>query len=141
MGTDLVARLERAASRHFAAAPVRFGYLFGSRAHGYPRPDSDVDVAIHLGGALDPGAAVDLAVQLGVGLTTELRAEVDLVVLDHAPLPLVGRVLQGRIVIYSVDEPARVRFESQRLREFLDFQIRAEPLDRLLLTEIAAGRR
>lgn len=67
--------------------------------------------------------------------------DVDLVLLDQAPLPLVGRALQSRIVIYSRDEPARVRFESRRLREFLDFQIKAEPLDRLLLAQIAAGRR
>lgn len=142
MDSELVSRLEHAALRVFAGTPVRFAYLFGSRAVGRPRPSSDVDVAVFLGGEVDRADGLGVRLGLARRLATEAgEPDVDLVVLDHAPLPLVGRVLQSRIVIYSRDEPARVRFESLRLRQFLDFQIRAEPLDRLLLAEIAAGRR
>lgn len=139
---ELVARLKRAAPRAFADTPVRFAYLFGSRAGGRPRPDSDVDVAVYLGGEGDPADELGVRLHLARRLAEESgEPDIDLVVLDDAPLPLVGRVLQRRIVIYSRDEPARVRYESLQLRQFLDFQIKAEPLDRLLLAAIAAGRR
>lgn len=74
----------------------------------------------------------DLVSRLGFGAA---RAFAD------TPPPLVGRVLQRRVVIYSRDEPARVRFESRRLRGFLDFQIRAEPLDRAVLERADADLR
>ncbi|MGH8897395.1 MAG: type VII toxin-antitoxin system MntA family adenylyltransferase antitoxin [Egibacteraceae bacterium] len=142
MDVDLVSLLERGAARVFPDTPVRFAYLFGSRAGGRPRPGSDVDVAVFLGGGPEMPDRLTLSLHLAGRLAKESgEPDIDLVVLDDAPLPLVGRVLQSRIVIYSRDEPTRVRFESRRLREFLDFQIRAEPLDRLLLAEIAAGRR
>lgn len=142
MRDDLVVRLEQAADRAFRDTPVRFAYLFGSRATGRHRPDSDTDVAVHLGGQIDQNDELTVALRLCRRLSDEARIpDLDLVVLDHSPLPLVGRVLTSRVVIYSANEPARVRYESRRLREFLDFQIKAEPLDRLLLAEIAAGRR
>ncbi|MGH8907866.1 MAG: type VII toxin-antitoxin system MntA family adenylyltransferase antitoxin [Egibacteraceae bacterium] len=142
MDADLVVRLKQAADRAFRDTPVRFAYLFGSRATGRPRPDSDTDVAIHLGGQVDRADELMVALGLIRRLADEARIpDLDFVVLDGAPLPLVGRVLSSRVVIYSADEPARVRYESRQMREFLDFQIKAEPLDRLLLAEIAAGRR
>lgn len=142
MDTDLVARLEQAADQAFRGTPVRFAYLFGSRATGRPRPDSDTDVAVHLGGQVDRADELTVAFGLVHQLADEARLpDLDFVVLDRAPLTLVGRVLSSRVVIYSVDEPARVYYESRQMRQFLDFQIKAEPLDRLLLAEIAAGRR
>lgn len=142
MESDLLARLEQGAARAFVDTPVRFAYLFGSRAAGTARPDSDVDIAAVTGGEVESGDELPLRLLLARRLSAEAGvSDIDLVLLDRAPLPLVGRALQSRIVIYSRDEPARVRFESRRLREFLDFQIKAEPLDRLLLAEIAAGRR
>jgi len=62
-------------------------------------------------------------------------------VLNDAPLPLVGRVIQQRRVLYSCDEPARVRFESLKLRQFFDFELTMGPLDRRFLEDIASGRR
>jgi predicted nucleotidyltransferase len=108
MTDDLVARLQDGAARAFAGTSVRFAYLFGSRAIDAARPDSDVDVAVRLGGDHDAGEDLQTRLRLAGLLGAAARvADVDLVVLDHAPLPLVGRVLTSRIVIYSVDEPAR----------------------------------
>jgi len=45
------------------------------------------------------------------------------------------------VVLFSRDEPFRVRFESRVLREFLDFQIHAAPMDLELLRATAEGRR
>ena len=60
--------------------------------------------------------------------------------MSDAPLRLVGRVIQQRRVLYSCDEPARVRFESLKLRQF-DFELVMGPLDRRFLEDIASGRR
>ena len=65
---------------------------------------------------------------------------IEVVMLNDAPLPLVGRAISTRHVIYSRDEPIRVEFESRRHREFLDFQIHAEPLARALLRRAAGDR-
>jgi uncharacterized protein len=135
-------RLCPAAERVFAGTPVRFAYLFGSRAVGSPRPDSDVDVAVQL----DPGVPADrrLALQLRLGSRLTLDAhvgEIDLTLLNDSPLALRGRVVRDRIVIYSVDEPARVFFESLTMRQFADFSRHADELAQAALRDIAAGLR
>lgn len=68
-------------------------------------------------------------------------ADLDVVLLDDAPLPLRGRVIHDRRVICSRDEPLRVAYESRTAREFTDFQIHAAALDRELLARHAEDRR
>ncbi|HXF71372.1 MAG TPA: nucleotidyltransferase domain-containing protein [Actinomycetota bacterium] len=140
MADPVEERLRRAAPAAFEDSGVVFAYLFGSRATGRARPDSDVDVAVYLDRApADPLAeALALAGRLeeasGVG-------GIEVVVMNDAPLPLVGRILRERIVLYCRDEPARVAFESRAFREFLDFDLHARELDRELLRRHAEGRR
>lgn len=100
---------------------VVFAYLFGGAATGQLRPLSDVDVAVYLKETLDPVEARLEA--LGV-LTAHLGTdEVDLVVLNTAPIAVIGRILQTRRVILDRDPFRRHRFESLALREFFDFHI------------------
>lgn len=79
-----------AAGPELAAAGVRFAYLFGSRATGTARPDSDADIAIVVHTPLDLLAESVLAERLAEALDVPA---VDLVDLGRAPLRLVGRVL------------------------------------------------
>jgi len=75
--------------------PVASAYLFGSRAKGAGHRESDVDVAILVGGGAgrDPAAAHRLRVAITGDLIGALRHnEVDLVVLDQAP-PLFARAI------------------------------------------------
>ena len=68
-------------------AGARFAYLHGSRASGQYRPDSDIDIAAYFGG--EPPNVFDVLLPPGV----------DLLVLDHAPLELAGRVAaRGRLL-------------------------------------------
>lgn len=140
MADPVEERLRRAAPLAFEGSGVVFAYLFGSRAAGRARPDSDVDVAVYIAPpAQDPVAeALRLAARLedasGVG-------GIEVVVMNEAPLPLLGRILRERVVLYSRDEPARVAFESRAFREFCDFDLHARELDRALLRRHAEGRR
>lgn len=97
---------------------VRFGYLYGSVARGDERPDSDVDLAVLArprGTLLEDARLQD---ELAVALD---RDDVDLLILDDAPLWLQFRVVAGRVV-YSRDERHRIRFRERVEKEFLDFR-------------------
>lgn len=138
---DVAERLRAAAAAVMADEPVLAVYLFGSRARGTARPDSDVDVAVLLDGV----AADDrLEVQLRLARLLADRSEIgglDLVVLDGAPLPLRGRVVQEGRVVFSADEPARIEHESRTAREFFDYSIFIAPLHRERLLQHARGAR
>lgn len=111
--------LDAAVAPVFAAdARVRFAYVFGSVAAGAAGPGSDVDLAVSVqprGTLLDDARLHDaLVAALG-------RDDVDLVVLEDAPLWLRHRVVGGRPV-YSRDDVARVRHRAAVEMEFLDFR-------------------
>jgi predicted nucleotidyltransferase len=90
-----------------AEPAVRFALLFGSRAAGTARPDSDWDVAVYLDDALDAGARFRLRTQLAAALEPARR--VDLVVLNDAPPLLAHRALLGER-LFIRDRVAWVRF-------------------------------
>lgn len=139
---DVVERLREAARRELADAPVVLAYLFGSAATGRSRPGSDVDVAVLLDPSVPAERYLDLSLEIARRLSTASGVgNMEVVVLNDAPLPLRGRAVRERVVLHSRDEPFRVRFEGKVLKEFLDFQIHAEPLDRELLRATAEGRR
>lgn len=134
-------RMRDVASRVFPREPVLFAYLFGSSVTAQRGPDSDIDVAVYLEPAtrrnsfdLSLGLAAQISEERGIG-------EVDVVVLNDAPLPLLGRILKHRIVIFSRDEAERVGFESRKFREFLDFDFHARSMDKGFLEDMAEGRR
>lgn len=104
--------------RELGAAGVRFAYLFGSRATGGARPDSDADIGTVVDEPLDLLAEAQLADRLAQALEVP---SVDIVDLGRAPLRLKGRVLSEGQLLYSTDEPARVAFEVRTRSEYFDF--------------------
>lgn len=100
---------------------IVFAYVFGGAASGRLRPLSDVDVAVYLEETVDPVEGKLAAIG---AVTAHLGTdEVDLVVLNAAPISLTGRILQTRRVIVDRDPARRHRFESLALREFFDFRL------------------
>lgn len=97
---------------------MRFAYLFGSRATGGERRESDADVAVMAGRGLGILTQQRLADRLARALAV---SDVDLVVLEHAGLELRGAVVQEGRLLFSADEPARVAFEVRTRSEYLDF--------------------
>jgi predicted nucleotidyltransferase len=137
---ELAVMLRAAATDVLPDFPVVFAYLYGSRTGEGSRPDSDVDVGI----ALNPGTGdpEKVAWRVADALTARARVgNIEVTVLDDAPIRFLGRVLRSRVVLYSSDEPARVEFESRVGRMADDLEVWAAQLDRDLLTAIAEGRR
>lgn len=140
---EVLQRLRDRAAEVFDGAPVLFAYLYGSQATGRTHPRSDVDVAVYLDESTVPERRLDLSLRLAGDLERVCRVTPveALLVLNEARIELAGRVLGERVVIYSRDEPTRVRYESLTLRMFHDFEQHARPLRRARLAAIARGAR
>ncbi len=104
----LIERLRRAGAR--------FAFLHGSRAAGNARPTSDVDVAAWWGSDPPPPWEADLP------------ENVDLLVLDTAPLELAGRVALHGALLFDDDPPARVRWQAHTRLVYLDEEERQRRL-------------
>lgn len=104
------------------SAGARFALAFGSRVPSTtranpPRPDSDLDVGAWWGEAApDPWRV-------------PVPAGVDLVVLDGAPLALAGRVAMWGVLLFDDDPPARVRWQADTRKRYVDEQPRREQAD------------
>lgn len=110
--TGLTADLLRARLR---ASGAVFAFLHGSRVAGSARPDSDVDVAAWFGRSVD-------------AWQVPLPGPVDLLVLDDAGLELAGRVAQHGLVLLDDDPPARVAWQADRSKRYLDEAYRRREL-------------
>jgi hypothetical protein len=99
---------------------IIFAYLFGGLLKNRRNPLSDVDLGIYVKSTkrLD---YLTLFNKISRFLGTD---EIDLVVLNSAPISLAGRILQNRKVLIDKDPFLRHRYESLILREFFDFTLK-----------------
>lgn len=90
-------------------AGARFAFVHGSRAEaGGAAPDSDLDVAAWWGTAAPDRWQLDLP------------EDVDLLVLDRAPLWLAGRVAMRGRLLFETDAAVRVRWQVETRLQYLD---------------------
>lgn len=135
VASDVGRRLSTLAEALGPFPDVVFAYVFGSHGSGRPGPLSDVDVAVYLDEGAEPGSR---RLEIVGALTRHLGTdEVDVVVLNNAPIALAGRVLVERRVILDRNPFVRHRYESLTNREFLDFRHFEH---RLLARRFARGR-
>jgi len=97
---------------------IAFAYLFGSRAAGKANRLSDIDIAVYLASALGPSGHLKL---LGDLIDIFHTDEIDLVVLNSAPIGLKMRVLKQRRLLADNQPYVRHRFESLTMRSYFDF--------------------
>ena len=99
---------------------IIFAYLFGGLLKDRFNPLSDVDLSVYVRNPkkLD---YLDLFGRIARILGTD---EIDLVILNDAPLSLTGRILQNRKVLTDKNPFLRHKYESLILREFFDFAIK-----------------
>jgi hypothetical protein len=88
---------------------------------------SDIDVAAHFG-----GAAPDV-------WRVEVPPHVDLIVLEHAPLELAGRIALHGVLLFDDDPPLRVEWQATTRLVYLDEEHLQRRLDREFL-EARHGR-
>lgn len=146
-------------------AEVAFAYLHGSRAGGPARRSSDVDVAVYLrdgeqqrraggpggeardGSAQPAGSPGDwteihgaLVRSLGGGADRGGAPQgVDLVLLNRAPPLLSERVLRRGDLLFSRDEPARIRWMVRTKSRYCDLRRAWERLDRVVAERLRSG--
>jgi predicted nucleotidyltransferase len=136
--SDFAASMEPTFNEH----RVEFAYLFGSQARSNAGPGSDFDIAVYLGRTIEPRESLDLALTMANELegATGL-APIEVIILDSAPLPLAGRVVNEGRVLYSTNEAERAAYESLTFRKFTDFDVFARALDDELIEAHSQGRR
>jgi uncharacterized protein len=105
--------------------------LFGSRASGRQRDESDFDLAILAGGSHVDALAVASA---RTDLEDVLRKSADLVVLDDASPILAMEVLRNHRTLRLRDEEAFERFVVRTLGAYFDLKRVREPIERALLS-------
>ena len=99
---------------------IIFAYLFGGLLRDRRNPLSDVDLGIYIKSTKGLHY-LTLFKKVSEILCTD---EIDLVVLNSAPISLAGRILQKRKILIDKDPFLRHRYESRILREFFDFTIK-----------------
>lgn len=110
--------------RYFADCPdgVSAVWLFGSRARGAARPDSDVDVGVLW--STEPsdreGTSYPPEVHVAGDLEAILGLPAQVVAMDRAPADLVHRVLRDGELVYEGDRSHRIRFEVRARNEYFD---------------------
>jgi predicted nucleotidyltransferase len=105
---------------------IYFAYLFGSIGRGKLLPLSDIDIAIYLKGSGDlRKKKMEI---LGVLIDLLQTDEIDLVILNEAPLPLKMKVLENKKVIVDRKPFLRHQYESLTMREYFDFSFKEKAI-------------
>jgi predicted nucleotidyltransferase len=97
---------------------ILFAYLFGSYARNKVGPLSDVDIAVYL-------TKDDLSIKkmdiLGDLIDIFKTDEIDLVILNTAPLTLRMKILQNKYLLADNEPFVRHAYESVTVRSYFDF--------------------
>ena len=105
---------------------ILFAYLFGSLARKKAGPLSDVDIAVYCReGSSFPEKKLEILGNLASVLKTD---EIDLVVLNRAPLVLGMKILENKRVIVDKSPLTRHRYESLTMRQYFDFSYIAKAI-------------
>lgn len=118
---------------------MQLAYLFGSRASGSARPESDFDIGILLEASAaraERGATIRrLAARLGREVSSVL---LDIVILNDAPALLRHRVIRDGLLLFERTPADRVRFAIRTIRDYQDGDIRRAEFTRRRIERIAA---
>ena len=144
MTTTLKLELESYATAlksYFASLDdVQLAYLFGSHARGQAGPLADVDIAVLLDDTLSADRYFGMRLEIIGGLMDILRInDVDVIVLNQAPLALSYRVLRDGILLYYRDRQVMIEYTARTVSAYLDFKPVIERHERAILERARKG--
>ncbi len=112
----------------FVKKPISLAFLFGSRIQGNVNKFSDYDIAIlieedfYQKNNINPPIIFSLKMDLLDELFRFFKSEnVDLIILNEAPIFLQYKIIRYSKLIFSPDLNSLYRFKAQVVSEFLDF--------------------
>jgi hypothetical protein len=105
---------------------ILFAYLFGSLSRKKAGILSDVDIAVYL--AEKVSFAEKKLETLGNLVNILNTDEIDLVVLNRAPLALRMKILENKRVIVDKAPLIRHRYESLTMRQYFDFSYKEKAI-------------
>lgn len=127
--------IEKVGSFFSVRKDVVFAYLFGSCITG--ETFRDMDIAVFL------KEAPTMPLKLEISLSNEIwqflgkpKFEVDVKVLNSAPVYFQYEVIKTGRIIYSKDEAERIEYEATEASEYLDYKPTLEFFDQELLARI-----
>jgi predicted nucleotidyltransferase len=126
-GAD-AALIEAATQALLPIETVRLAYLFGSRARGTARSDSDLDIAVAYASSTDPAQRERLRRQIVTALTDALGTvgeRTDVVDLEFAPAEIAFAAIRATRLL-ARSEVERVRLEARIARRYDDEAPRRE---------------
>ncbi len=106
-------------------ADLKAIYLFGSRATGQHRLDSDYDVAVLAETPLDES---DAFFNLQIEMAAQTEAGVNLVDLQTLPTVLKFEAIRPRRRLFCADRAFCVDFEAEVFSEYQRFQVERQPV-------------
>jgi len=151
----IVARIRKILPQALATHPITAAYVYGSVARGTATPMSDVDIALVIepltqssydqlklelsiqAGIEDAARAVARAADTEAGAVDPIELpEIDVRIINNAPLTVQGRILQEGVLVYEGNHQARVEFEVATRKRYFDFAPVAKRLQEALLDHV-----
>lgn len=119
-GPDVKSLLRDAFGQFVSTRAIVAAYLYGSHARGQAGPGSDIDVAVLLESGREAAPMEPLRLGNELEDKTGLK-NIDVRLLNDAPLSTRGRILSEGQLVYSGDDAARVDFEVATRSLYFDF--------------------
>lgn len=119
---------------------VVLAYLFGSHARQEANRLSDVDIAVLLAGRPSDDACFAARMDI-MGLVMRILRvnDVDVAILNQAPLALRYRVARDGRILFCRDENAGVEFTARTVMQYLDFKPVIDVFERATLERARKG--
>ncbi len=115
-------------------------YVFGSYAREQAGPLSDIDVAVLLRPTVAAERYLDARLQCMHDMANILqRNDVDIVILNEAPLALGYRVLRDGKLLFCGDRATLTAFKATTITRYLDFQPIIERHERAIVERARQG--
>jgi predicted nucleotidyltransferase len=122
---DLLRQLERFFGEEAERLGVQMAFLFGSRAHGIPREDSDVDLAVLFDEQLSDDEIFNRVDAIALRLVSLLGLDVSIlpVYRDFRKPMLYYNALMKGLPVFVRDADACARLRHEAVGQMEDFQI------------------